>query len=177
MRKRWLINAGLLLACLILWLLALRQPAPPATLAERVGLVPEGISSVRLQQGDTQALQFTAVAGGWMLTAPLRGAVGTNMSARLTALVRAPTRLAFALGQFAGAGERDALLADLGLADPWLTLEFDQVRLSVGGAEPIERHRYLLAGEQVLLIDDRWLLPLLAAPEDFLAHDRTAGED
>lgn len=170
MSGRWLINGLLLLACVLLWLLARWQPAPVPGLAELVGLAPEAVTTIRLVHGDNPPLELEASPPGWTLRAPLRGPVSEAMGERLAALLRAPASRVFELGENTSdnAHEQAAMLADLGLAKPWLELVFNQVHLSAGGAEPIDRRRYLKAGDAVLLIDDRWLLPLLVPPEDYL---------
>lgn len=170
MTGRWLLNGLLLAVCTLLLLLARWQPDAPAGLAERVGLEPAAIARIRLWQRDEPALVLERNGDRWVMRAPLQGAVSASMQERLDALLRAPVSLALALpaapGQ--GASERSALLADLGLDYPWLELELNTKRLSAGAAEPIDRRRYLRVGDTVLLIDDRWLLPLLGAPEDYL---------
>lgn len=127
------------------------------------------------------------------MRAPQQGPVSDTMAERLTALSRAPATRAFKLGgsdaNARGPGhpeestheiqghegqEPTPPLADLGLAEPWLELELNDRRLRAGAAEPIDRRRYLQAGDWILLIDDRWLLPLLAPPEEYLLGASTS---
>ena len=173
MKERWLINGVLLLICALLLWLARWQPAPPPGLAARVGLAPTEVTRIRLRHGDRPALVLEAGPTGWMLRAPQQGPVTPAMSERIDALLRAPVSPAFTLS---GREARTAKLAELGLDNPWFVLELNDRRLDAGSAEPIDRRRYLRAGHDILLIDDRWLLPLLAAPAAYLSapeHART----
>jgi hypothetical protein len=184
MRGRWLINGVLLLACALLLLLARWQPPPAPGLAERLGLEPAAVARIRIRHGEAAPMELVTTAVGWSMRAPLQGRVKDSMAERLNALLRAPVARAFAndaLGR--EENERHALrlapeeLADLGLADPWLELDLNEVRLRAGSAEPINRRRYLQAGAEILLIDDRWLLPLLVPAEAYLSEAQAAAED
>ncbi|EIC21980.1 hypothetical protein [Thiorhodovibrio frisius] len=180
MSGRWLINGLLLAVCTLLFLLARGQPESPPGLAGLVGLAPEAITRIRLQQQAEPPLMFQSSPEGWMMREPLQGKVTATMGERLDALLRAPATEAFKLPEAEDAaakdatardettGDRASMLADLGLAAPWLELELNDLHLCAGAADPIDRRRYLLAGDAVVLIDDRWLLPLLAAPADYL---------
>ncbi|WPL19583.1 hypothetical protein Thiowin_04720 [Thiorhodovibrio winogradskyi] len=183
MSGRWLINGLLLTLCTLLFLLARGQPESPPGLAGLIGFAPEQVTRIQLRQRGEAPLSFELSSDGWVMRDPVQGKVTAIMSERLDALVRAPAAVVFkppmAVDQAAGdeaAEHQVSMLADMGLADPWLTLELNDLRLRAGAAEPIDRRRYLLAGDAVLLIDDRWLLPLLAAPADYLADDFSAAE-
>ncbi|MBK1648173.1 hypothetical protein [Rhabdochromatium marinum] len=181
MKERWLINGVLLLICALLLWLTRWQPAPPPGLAARVGLTPTEVTHIRLRHGDRPALVLETSPTGWMLRAPQRGPVTPAMSERIDALLRAPANPAFTLSDLSdptdlsGREARATKLAELGLDNPWFVLELNDRRLDAGSAEPIDRRRYLRAGHDILLIDDRWLLPLLAAPAAYLSAPEPTG--
>lgn len=168
MTGRWSINALLLVGCVLLAWLARWELQPEPGLAARIGLNADAISQLRLSAGENPVIELEADSGGgWVMRAPLQGPVTERMSERLQALLRAPVTRAFALdgGDAPGAPALD----DLGLAEPWLVIDLGRIRLRAGGAEPLQRRRYLQVGDEILLIDDRWLLPLLAPPKDYIA--------
>lgn len=159
---RWLINLALLGLCVLLLVLARWPSAPPPGLAQLAGLAPEAVTRISLEQQGRPTWAFHASPDGWRQTQPRQEPLSTTVKTRLDALVRAPARRAFTLA--ADDEARAQQLTDLGLAAPWLELAFNHQRLSAGAAEPIGRQRYLRVGDQILLLDDRWLLPLLALP-------------
>ncbi|MBK5969067.1 MULTISPECIES: hypothetical protein [Thiorhodovibrio] len=179
MSGRWLINGALLLACALLLLLARWQPEPAQGLADVVGLTPETVTRIRIRHGQETPLELVAAPEGWTMHGPLQGRINDTMAERLAALLRAPATRAFGVGNSDAGDARDApaALADLGLADPWLELDLNDIHLRAGAAEPIDRRRYLQAGNDILLIDDRWLLPLLTPPEDYLLRTESPGSE
>jgi hypothetical protein len=163
MRGRWLINLLLLAVCALLLVLARWPSAPPPGLAQLAGIDPESVTRIRISPNERPVREFVAGPAGWQQSAPQSAAVSATLNQRLDALLRAPASRVLVLDGDDQAAKAQQL-AGLGLAEPWLELAFDHIPLSAGGAEPIGRRRYLRAGEQILLIDDRWLLPLLTTP-------------
>jgi hypothetical protein len=125
------------------------SPTLPLTALE-----PAAVTRIVLERPPARAIHLQRSGDGWRLTEPLRTAADAHRVRRLLELPAARSR-----SGFRAAGND---LSQYGLEPPQARLLFDSTTVLVGGTEPISARRYLLAGDQVHLLEDRWFAPLFA---------------
>jgi len=113
--------------------------------------------------------RFERTDAGWQMLEPYAQPARAEAVAHLLAVARAPARMR--------ADVRGYDLHKLGLAPPLLTLRLDDTQIAVGDEDPIEHDRYMLVGEQLLRVPDRFSARLLEAPEGELATPPPAPKD
>ena len=139
------LGLSLLLATLLALALFGRPRAPEPILP---ALQAQQVNSLRLEMSG-RSWQFRRLAGGWQGDVESIDADTLNKLAKLADAV--------SLRRFP-AGRADP--RELGLEPARARLSLNGRQLSFGATEPIDGHRYLLAGDQVHLIEDRYW-PLL----------------
>lgn len=162
MRNRWLINLALLLLVAALALLIREAGRGESRAGLLTALDPERIEQVRLERADAERIHLTRSETGWRMISPYPIAADPKQLDRLL-----PIAAAEDLRALPAAG---ADLAELGLDPPLVTLWLDDLRLAVGGTEPIAEYRYVQIGGLIHLIDDRFIGRLLAPPEDYISR-------
>ncbi|MGH8041376.1 MAG: DUF4340 domain-containing protein [Rudaea sp.] len=148
---------------------ALLGAAVYAELARERALAPQPLTHI-----DTAAVQrlqiqcrscttrvFERSAGIWHMTAPYRAAANLQAVARLLALTHASVRTRAPMSGY------DA--AKLGLDPPLITVIIDELRIDIGGEDPIDHDRYVRIGNELLRVPDRFSARLLEDPESELA--------
>ena len=111
---------------------------------------------------------FERTAAGWQMLTPYAQPAREDAIAHLLAVARAPARVRLV--------RQDYDLAKLGLAPPLLTLQIDDVQIALGDEDPIEHDRYVLVGDLLARVPDRFSARLLEAPENELVDAPTVKE-
>lgn len=156
-------NAALVLIVALLALVAWQEPGldrSPALrpLTERAG---QAVRGIRLFDRSGLVLGLERTATGWDLTAPRPGPADAARVERLLGLLATPS--------LRNIGKVDDRLAEFGLAEPELIIEFDGVPIAFGGLDPVSQQRYVSYGGDVHLIGDGYRHHLLAGPDGFRA--------
>lgn len=152
-----LLAAGL---ALFVWL---DQRPPAQAPAAITGLDPKRIQRVRILRPDAEILLQRAT-DGWRMEKPQEApADGAQVEALLAIAA------AYSLERIPAPADR---LAEFGLAPPSVTLDLDQLRIEVGGTQPVSHQRYLRIGDTIHLINDRFPLLLQAPAERYLRGAR-----
>jgi len=155
---RWRLNLALAAVVAVLAWLVLRPgetPDAPPGLA-LTALDPRAVTRVRIEARDAQPVALERTAKGWRLRAPLAAPADDLRVAVLLELAAARSREGFR------AAGND--LAQYGLEPPRARVWFDRQMLLVGGTDPVAGRRYVLAGDQVHLLEDRWFPHLFGQP-------------
>jgi hypothetical protein len=113
-------------------------------------LTAETINTIAIEHPGAPAIKLKKQNGNWMLTAPVRVEADKFEVNGALALATLEQKKTIALSQIK--------LADLGLETPEYTVTLNDIRLQVGGMEPLQYQRYIkvtsAAGEQIALTDD-----------------------
>lgn len=106
------------------------------------------IRRIEIRAGSRPAMRLAREAGGWMLESPRAGRADPLRVQALLGLATARSR-----SGFRAAGND---LGQFGLAPPRATVTFDDAVVAVGDTDPVASLRYVLARDQVHLLEDRW---------------------
>ncbi len=118
------------------------EKKPPLTT-----LTPETINTVLIEHPDAPAIKLEKRAdGGWKLTQPVQ-AVADKFE--INGILNLAT-----LEQKKTIAPATVKLADLGLAPPEYTVTLNNLKLAIGGMEPIQFQRYIENGDVIALTDD-----------------------
>ncbi len=151
MRKRWLINLGLLATALLLSLTVFLQPgrAPDSqsshpTLTQRRA---SEVNRIGIQRREAEDIELRKDPQGvWRMTRPLRLPANRFRLRNILEVLET--------GSFSRFPVDGHNLADFGLDDPRAILFLDDLQLDYGILEPLSQHRYLRLGDTIHLISD-----------------------
>ncbi len=158
------LNLLLLLAVLGLGLLAYFQPGlepqddsrPPLTT-----LNPDSIDQIRIQRSGQNDIELRRQGQHWQVRLDGRWLPANAWRIKqLLELAQAPS-----LARFAA---EPAKLGQYGLAEPRIRLRLGSLDIAIGDTDPLGQRRYLLIGDSVHLISDRFYLHLAAADSDYV---------
>jgi hypothetical protein len=154
MRARLLLNLALLLALLLLtaWLWQERQPRQPARLAN---LPPAAVQRLWVERRQGPTLEFVRHATGWQMRQPRQLPASEQHVQMLLGFLQLPVQARYP--------ETEVDLAALGLQQPSMSLQAEQLRFQFGALEPLHGRRYLRHGGEVLLVQEG-VSALLASP-------------
>ncbi len=103
------------------------------------------ITSLRVERSDRLALSFERDDRGWRLLHPEAAPAELQRVEQLIAVTRAAVLQRFAVPDD---------LQPYGLDAPAAVMQVNQQRLLFGDRDPSQRHRYVLVGDQLCVIDD-----------------------
>lgn len=172
MSSRGWLNLALLLAVAGLMAVAVLEPgidsAPPARLTrfqpadlKRLTLKQHGQPDVVLTRRDHDHRPDHR-PGQWWMEKPFRAPAGRYLQQTLTELLAAQPSAAY------NSTELD--LTAVGLAPPAASISLNDEPLLVGTVDPVHGSRYMLVGEQVLLVPDYLASALLVPATELLSH-------
>jgi len=143
--KGWT-RVNLLLAAFAAILLAL-ELWPAATPEQRAltDLALDAVAELRIERGDRLQIALRRDDAGWRLVHPHEATALPGRVEQLLAIARAPVLRRYP----AHAG-----LAQYGLDNPQAVLQLGATRLAFGDRDPSQQLRYVLAGDEVRVIDD-----------------------
>lgn len=145
MRSRLLLNGALLLALalLALWQWQARQPSPSARLSV---LAPEAVQRLMIERRAAPDLEFMRQPNGWQMLKPQQLPASEHHVQMLLRFLQSPVQARYA--------QTEVDLAAVGLQQPSLSLQADQLRYQFGALEPLQGRRYLLHAGEVLLVQE-----------------------
>lgn len=146
LKRRWLLNAGLLgLIAALAWIVAQRMgqekdiPGPPLT-----GLSAATVSHVRIERPEQPAIAIEKTGNEWKLTAPLPARANRLNVETLLRALSAPVETRFP----AVAAE----LAQYGLEKPSARVRLENEEIAFGALHPLKNQIYVLHNNEVALI-------------------------
>ena len=140
------------------------EKKPPLTT-----LTPDAISSVLIEHPDAAAIKLEKQSdGSWRLTQPAQAAADKF---EISGILNLAT-----LEQKKTLAPATVKLADLGLDPPEYTVTLNDLKLGIGGLEPIQFQRYIKNGDVIALTDDP---PSAALDKDYadLVSKAVVGEN
>jgi hypothetical protein len=160
--RRTLLNAVLaaIVVGLAVVIVLVPEDEPGPELETLTGLDPGGISRVRLERADGDAISIHRTDDGWSLGSPLEIAANDFRVMALVGVVAAPVHGRFRLG--------DAELVRFGLSPPRARLLLDDREILFGDTESLHGRRYLKHGGQVYLVDDAYFSHLSARAANYV---------
>jgi len=154
MRARLVLNLILLLllALVAFWLWQKRQSEPPPRLSRQAV---DSIQRLSIERPGAVAIELVREPSGWRLARPRQLPASEHHVQMLLRFLESPVWQRY---------PRDQIdLAAVGLARPGVVLQADQLRFQFGALEPLRGLRYLLQGDEVLLVQEG-VSALLASP-------------
>jgi len=155
LRNRWLVNLGLLLSVLILSVILILGESPPPEKTTLASYLPEEITDIRITRKGKSAIVMSKQNGHWLMTSPYR-VTADDLQVRLLLSLSA-------IEITAELDSKNVKPEDLGLAGPDVIIEFNQVRISLGGNQPVNRLRYIRVADRIMLVSDKMDAPLNAS--------------
>jgi len=140
----------------------LPEPAPEQSLLPLTSLNPQAVDRIHLSNNNGPGFELRRIAGEWHMLEPYKVAANTPRIEILLDLVSTPSLENFDL-------PKDDL-QQFGLDKPLATIEFNNIKLIVGGTHPYNYRRYIQKGDQLHLTNDVFPHHLLALAEDFISH-------
>ncbi|WP_145930792.1 DUF4340 domain-containing protein [Acidihalobacter prosperus] len=148
-QRRGLLNLGMLVVVVLLAVTVWRvsRPKAPAGHILMPGLHAADIRHITLTRGDRPKLEFALEAGVWRIVAPLQARANRMLMQSLLALPETRSQRHYAA--------KGLDLAQYGLSPPRVTIDYgDTHTLALGTLNALNRLRYVLAGQQLYLIQD-----------------------
>src|SRR3989344_1678159 len=146
LKRRWLLNAGLLaLIAALAWIVVQRSgqqkefPAPPLT-----GLTAAGVAHVRIERPEQPAIAIEKTGNEWKLTAPLPARANRLNVETLLRVLSAPAETRF-----------PAVAAEppqYGLEKPSARVWLENEEIAFGALHPLKNQIYVLHNNAVALI-------------------------
>ncbi len=162
LRRRWLLNAGLLVLIGLLAWLALHRAGqendvagPPLTT-----LTVETIPQLRIERPDHAAIALEKTGTQWTLTAPVRARANPFNVESLLRTLTAPGETRFP------AGGQD--LAKFGLDRPRSRVHYGDTEIAFGSLHPLNNRIYVLHGNEIVLIPAHYLASAIYPYTNFI---------
>lgn len=153
------------LSGLVWWDLQQSRPGPMPSLTD---WQPAAVAGIHVQQAGRPALHLERHSPGWLMVAPKQLPANADQVEHLLEILAAPYRASYSLQELSEDQQRQMGLAKGG-QNPVLTLVaadgVQTLRMQFGDLESQTNHRYLLLGERVYLIFDRFSY-LMGMPAD-----------
>mgnify|MGYP001589864741 CR=1 FL=1 len=162
LRRRWLLNAGLLMLIgALAWIVVHRAgqekgvSGPPLT-----ALAAETISQLRLERPGQAVITLEKTGTAWTLTTPVRARANHFNVESLLRIVAAPGETRFAT--------ITTELAKFSLDKPQSRLWLDNQEIAFGSRHPLNNRIYVLYNNEVVLIPGHHLGPVLYPYTNFI---------
>ena len=161
--RRWQVDLLLLAVAALLGVLVWLTPddALPPDVRPLTQLQQEAIDRIRISNGKQAVTQLQRHDGGWWMSQPYQVAANEQRISALLNILTTPSLERFALP--------DGGLEAFGLKPPRPQIDFNDLRLTLGGNHPYNHYRYLLIGSMLHLIRDVYPHHFLAPAEDFVS--------
>lgn len=165
MRNRLLLNVLLLLVVAILFLTYLWLPehGDEYTLKPLADFVVDDVANIRIERPGSDTIELQRDTADWHLLQPFMLPAAADRVRGVLLLPQLASLESFA------AAEQD--LAQYGLADPPLTIRFDNETIALGDPAPLNEQRYVLYRDRIHLIPDR-LFAQLNTPASYYIDTR-----
>lgn len=164
--NRKLINFGLFALVVALSLIVYFEPGKKHTV-EKTPLThfkPEEVNFIRISDNRGRNLVMEKQQGSWQMINPYKKPADED---RIKQLLGITTTRSFS--HFKIPEDR---LAEFGLAPASVYLQLNNVKLEIGGNEPIQFRRYVRIADQLHLINNGYHHHLMAQADDFVHKDK-----
>jgi hypothetical protein len=151
LKRRWLLNAGLLVLIAVLVVVAFYlpgrkkpEPGPPLT-----AVAVDGVARVRIEKPGQPGIVLEKSGDAWRLAAPVKARANRFNVERLLRVLAAPgdTRIP----------AEPAGLSRFGLDKPAVRVWFDDQEIDFGALHPLKNEVYVLYHNEVVLIPGHYL--------------------
>lgn len=157
MSARLLLTLGLLVLSIALGWYAFRidAPPPPSLGVALTSLSIDDIKSIEIVRNGNTVAQLQRSAQQWRVRKPIDTTADSFRVQTLLAFARARSTTGFR------ASGND--LAQYGLQPARASVRFDTTTLLIGDTDPIAGHRYVMVGDQVHLLEDKWFAQIFGS--------------
>jgi hypothetical protein len=167
MSTRTLLNLGLAVLALALVLVVVYRPGlEPEAVPQPIitGLAPDAVVSITVTREPREQLTFTRQADRWYLFTGAHELPAAEFQVNaLLRLLQTTTETRYP------AASLD--LVQLGLEPPLATVTFNEQEFRFGATEALQQRRYVLIGNSVYLIADKYQHLANAEPTNFIARE------
>lgn len=162
LRRRWLLNASLLLLIGVLaWLVVHRaaqeKEAPGTPLTT---LAADAVSRLRLERPGHEPILLEKTGNGWKLTAPVKARANAFNIDGLLRILSAPAET-----RFPAAGHEPA---KFGLDPPQANVWFGDEVVAFGAMHPLNNRTYVRYKDEIALTDGRYLASAIYPYSNFI---------
>lgn len=120
-------------------------------------LSPAAVNQLSVRAPGLPVRRFERRDGHWFMLEPWALPANDMAVDRLASIAQSPVRSRRPLADFEP--------ARIGVDPPWVALDVDDLHLAIGQSDVFNGDRYVLVGDQVALVPDRFSPYLLAPPE------------
>jgi len=162
-----MINMGLFVLVLLLVLIAYFEPGIEQAV-EKIPLTdlkPEEVSFIRISDNRGRDLVMEKQQGSWQMTSPYKQPADEQRIRQLLDITTTRSFSRFAIPE--------ARLAEFDLDPAPIHLQLNEIKLEIGGNEPIQFRRYVRIGDQLHLISNGYHHHLMAQADDFVSKTET----
>jgi len=139
----------------------LKSNEPVETDARAISdLARDSVTRIRITRPDFPDLEFNKPGDSWLLAGDIALPADTFQVDTILALIDAKTDRFYP--------STGVNLTDMGLVPPQASLKINDRTFVIGDVEPIDKRRYVLAGDTVFLLDDRYQHFINAGPYNFI---------
>ena len=164
MKRSYLTNL-LLLTLMMVLLWQLDRVQTPETVT-RIGseLTPSMVQKITVNRTSQNTIEFIKTVQGWQLQQPFVASASSSRINMLLSLLDSVPGEQFAI-------DEDLDLSAFGLANPDITIRFNDISFEFGNTEQLSGQRYLRSGETIYLFNDA-ISPLLQASASGFIENR-----
>ncbi|MBD3669875.1 MAG: DUF4340 domain-containing protein [Gammaproteobacteria bacterium] len=163
MNNRLWLNSLLALGALVLGIVYFAAPDDQdheARYQNTTSLQAEDVQRIRLQRRDEDDIVLRRRDSAWRIESPLSLPANPKRVETLLQLLRQEHH-----GRFT----RDQVkLHEIGLDNPRVAVQYDDLRMAFGHTDPLSRRRYVLIQDQVYLLEDRHFADLVAQLDAYI---------
>jgi len=160
--NRKAVNPGLFVLVLLLALIVYFEPGieQAAGKIPLTSLTPEEVYFIRISDNHGRDLVMEKKQGGWQMTSPYKQPADEQRIRQLLDITTTRSFSRFTIPE--------ARLAEFGLDPAPIHLQLNEIKLEIGGNEPIQFRRYVRIGDQLHLISNGYHHHLMAQADDFV---------
>lgn len=163
MKSTYLTNLLLLVVSVLLVWLMTESNTSPSVITISDSIHPTQVTEIEIQRREQQNIQLQ-LDQQWQLVQPVKARANQTRIKLLLSLLEQPVQPPIPVTD-------NTDLAEFGLAQPNLTLLFDQQKFVFGGTESLSAQRYIQHNQQIYLIHDD-ISPLLGASASSFVDNR-----
>jgi len=151
LKRRWLLNAGLLvlIAALVLVVIYLPGQKKPEAGPPLTTVAADGVARIRIEKPEQPEIMLEKTGGDWKLAAPVKARANRFNVERLLRVLAAPGDTRFPA--------EPAGLSQFGLDKPAARVWFNDQEIDFGALHPLKNQVYVLYHNEVVLIPGHYL--------------------
>jgi hypothetical protein len=160
MNPRTRLNIAMVGGLIVLGLLFWLTPSEEAEHESLLALSPAEVTHIAVRRDGQPYFTLERVAGEWRVTSPFEAPADDRVVGQILAVIRAPVRSRYS--------PDDIDVGRFGLDHPTIELEIDGRRVAFGDAEPVDRRRYALRGDELVMVDEMIHYRLSLSPDQLV---------